>query len=135
MNIFEKITNLLQFQEGTVEDNYSSTPVVTTGSIIWGVLLRSIIIMMLSFFVVEQIDNRSVWWIAFFSFWFLAAYPAFRQFQVFNSRMKEFEESTLCGNCKKFEKGSQLCTLYDEHVSQNYIPCDGQDWEPKDNLL
>ncbi len=135
MKILEKISNLLMFQEGSIDDSYSSEPVVTTGSIIWGVLLRSLIIMLLSFFVVEQLSDRSAWWIAFFGFWLFAAYPAYKQFMQFNKRMADFQESTLCGSCKHFNSGGQLCTLYDEHVSKEHIPCGGEDWEPKESLL
>lgn len=135
MQILEKIKNLLMFQVGTFEDSYSEKPIITTGSIIWGVLLRSLIIVMLSFFVVEQIDDRTAWWIAFFGFWVFAAFPAYQQLQTFNKRMDEFEESTLCGTCRHFVKGSQLCSLYDEHVSKEYVACDGNDWEPKESVL
>lgn len=131
----DKIKNLLMFQEGTIEDSYSNQPVVTTGSIIWGVLLRSIIIVLLSFLLVEQLDDRSLWWIAFFGFWIFAAFPAYQQMRNFQERMDDFEESTLCGTCKYFVKGSQLCSLYDEHVSKEYVACEGNDWEPKESLF
>jgi hypothetical protein len=45
--------------------------------------------------------------------------------------MKKFTEDTLCGSCINFEPSSQLCKVLDEHVSVDFIPCEGLRWEPK----
>lgn len=128
---FDTILDLLMFREASEEDNYTNEPVITTGSIVWGVLLRTAIIVALAFLLADQLDLKDYWWISFFFVWLLALYPGWRQYQAFNERMENFEESTLCGSCRYFDSSSQLCTLYDEHVSQEHLPCDGDNWEPK----
>ena len=80
--IIEKIADILMFREGTEEDEEGShQPIVTTGSIVWGVLLRSAIIVVISFIILEITGQRN-WWISFIV-WLFAVYPAFRQFTVF----------------------------------------------------
>jgi len=120
------------FREGTEEEaDGSLVPILTTGSIIWGVLLRSAIIIFSSFLIIEIFDMRQYWWFFFLLFWFFAAYPGWRQFQKFQERIKKVSEDTLCGSCRNFESSSQLCKILDEHVTKEYIPCEGLSWEPK----
>jgi hypothetical protein len=128
---FEKIIDLFMFREGSEEDSATNRPVVTTGSIVWGLMMRTTIIIVVSFFLLDQFQWREYWWLVLFAVWLLAVYPAYRQYQKFNKRMKDFEESTLCGSCRYFDPSSQLCTIYDEHVSSNHVPCGGDSWEPK----
>lgn len=130
MKLLEKIFDFLLFREGTTEDN-SSEPIVTTGSIVFGALLRAAIIIFITLFVVIEYDYRGYWWISAFFVWFFAFYPAYRQYTKYNQRIESFSEDTLCGKCKHFEPSSQLCRITDEHVTQNYIPCEGLSWEPK----
>lgn len=129
--MLDKIIDALMFREGSEEDSLSNEPVITTGSIVWGVLLRSFIIIIISVFIIQKFSMQEYWWGAFFLIWVFAAFPAYRQYQKFNQRMEDFQESTLCGSCRHFELTGQLCRLYDEHVSKNYLPCEGQNWEPK----
>ncbi len=131
MDFIEKIIDILQFREGTIDDDYNE-PVVTIGSIIFGALLRAAIVILAIFFVVEYFDLRGFWYLTSFSVWLLAAFPAYRQYTAYNERMKNFEEETLCGKCKHFEPSGQFCRIYDEHVSKNYIPCEGLSFEPKE---
>lgn len=130
MNLFEKIIDILQFRE-TPSGEETNEPVITTGSVIFGALLRSAIVVLLVFFVVDYFDLRGFWWITAFLVWGFAAYPAYRQYLKFNETMQKFEETTLCGKCKHFDPTSQLCRIYDEHVTEDYIPCEGESWEPK----
>ncbi len=132
MDIFEKIKDLLLFREGTEEeDDYSRTPIVTLGSIFWGIMLRGLIVMLLMLFLIKFPSVRNNWSLLLFSLWFIAAYPAYRQYQLYYKRIEKFEEETLCGSCKNFDPGARLCTIYDEHISKDHIPCEGQNWEPK----
>lgn len=129
--MFEKIIDLFMFREGTPEDSLTDKPVITMGSIVWGVLLRSFVILLLTAFVIQKYSLQEYWWGALFIIWAFAAFPGYRQYQKFNERMDDFKESTLCGSCRNFEPSGQLCKIYDEHVSKNHIPCDGESWEPK----
>lgn len=129
---FEKIADLFLFREGTEEDEQGiRQPIINVGSIVWGVILRSTIIVALSFLFIQYFRGNSYWWIVLFIFWFAAIYPGWKQYQNYNVKIKDIEENTLCGKCKYFEPTGQFCKIYDEHVTKDYIPCDGLDWEPK----
>ncbi|MFP4529357.1 MAG: hypothetical protein ACLFQX_12480 [Candidatus Kapaibacterium sp.] len=132
---FDKIIDAFMFREGSDEDSDTNQPVVTTGSIVWGLLIRTAIIIIASMLLLDQFQWREYWWVVLFAIWLLAAWPAYRQYQKFSKRMENFESSTLCGSCRHFDPSSQLCTIYDEHVSTNHIPCGGDLWEPKDSYF
>jgi len=132
MDILNKILDLLLFRAGVEETEAGEvTPIFTTGSIVWGVLLRSAIIIFLSFILMSLVENRKYWWVTLLLLWLFAAYPGWKQYQEYKKHVEEVTESTLCGKCIHFDETSQLCKLYDEHISENYIPCGGVDWEPK----
>ncbi len=131
-SFFEKASDLLMFREGTEEDiDGRPVPIITSGSIVWGILLRSAIIIMISFIIMAIFEYRPYLYFFFFIFWFAAAYPGWRQYQLFQERVKKVSEETLCGSCRHFEITSQLCKILDEHVTAEYIPCEGLSWEPR----
>jgi hypothetical protein len=129
---YEKLIDILMFRQGTEEDEEGTMqPVITTGSIVWGIILRMSIIVFLSFLLFSSFEMRQYWWISLLAIWAIAAYPGWRQFAKFQENVKKVEESTLCGSCRHFDKTSQLCRIFDEHVSKDYIPCEGISWEPR----
>lgn len=131
---FDKIIDLFMFRESSDIDNYTSAPRVTFGSIVWGLILRTTIVIIAFFVLYNLFDMRQYWWISFFVIWLFVAFPAFRQYQSFNNRIDNLQEEILCGSCKYFNKYAQTCQIYDEHVNKNYIPCEGLNWEPKDTF-
>lgn len=126
-----KIIDLLMFRASQPDDDYSDKPLITTGSIVWGIIIRSAIIVVAMLLLKDNLQLNKYWYFSLFIFWAFVAYPAYIQYHKFNKRMDSFEEETLCGSCINFERSSQLCKLYDEHVSKNHIPCEGNDWQPK----
>ncbi|MCX6154151.1 MAG: hypothetical protein NT007_08325 [Candidatus Kapabacteria bacterium] len=118
------------FRNRTIEDSYTTDPQVTVGSIVMGALLRIVLVLIISFILASYWWFREYWWMSFFILWFFAVYPAYRQYQGFNTSMDDIKESTLCGSCKHFDSTSQFCMKYNEHMSKDYIPCEGMDWEP-----
>ncbi|MDR0927572.1 MAG: hypothetical protein LBO69_07390 [Ignavibacteria bacterium] len=134
-SFIDKIKDLLMFREGSDIDNYIVPPTVTTGSIIWGILLRSTIIVLGTSFFVIYWGNSEYWWFAVFFFWFFVAYPAYRQHSAFQSRLQQLKSDTLCGKCKHFAPDSQLCTILDEHIGTEFIPCDGESWEASPDIF
>lgn len=130
-SIFDKIVDVLMFRAGSDSDNHSREPIVTTGSIVWGVILRGTIVLILFFFVMDKIRGNDYWWVSFFFIWAFVAFPAYRQYEKYIKRIETFTEETLCGSCRHFNKGSQSCNIFDEHVSKDYIPCEGESWEPR----
>lgn len=127
--LFLKLFRLLNFstENPELEDK---TEMVTTGSIVWGVLVRTVIIMILSLTLIDVLDLRSNWWVILVLLWFVVAFPAYRKYKDFSDKADEISSGILCGSCRHFVKSSQLCSIYDEHVSEDYIPCEGDDWEP-----
>lgn len=130
MNL-DKIFDLLMFREGSDNDSETNLPVITTGSVVWGIILRTALIIII--FMIFSDYLRNYWYISIALFWFFVAWPAWRQYSKFNSRMESFQEETLCGTCRHFSPSSQLCNIYDEHVSKNHVPCGGSAWEPRDD--
>ena len=130
-NISDKLIDTFMFREGTEDADGELQPVVTTGSIVWGVILRSAILMILCFFFFNEFQLQNYWYLTAFLLWLGAAYPAWRQHKKFQERMEKMKESTLCGSCLHFDFTSQLCKILDEHPTRDYIPCEGLSWEPK----
>ncbi|MBM2816797.1 MAG: hypothetical protein HW421_3559 [Ignavibacteria bacterium] len=126
-----RLLDIFLFRIGGEEDSHTNQPQVTVGSIVWGAILRSSIIIVLTFLMFAYFDVYQYWWVSMFALWFLVAFPAWRQWETFHARMANFTESTLCGSCLHFESGSQLCKLLDEHVSIEHLPCEGLNWTPK----
>lgn len=126
----DKILDLFMFREGGPEDSDTNEPVVTTGSVVWGLLLRSTIILFAFYYLSERYGSPDFWWLLILVLWFFAAFPAYRQYTKFNKRIEEFSATTLCGSCKYFDKTGQRCIVLDEHVSSTYVPCEGLKWEP-----
>ena len=127
--IIDKIKDIFMFREGGNLDNYLSPPTVTSGSILWGVLLRSAILIIVTLLFILISGKREFGWFASFIFWISVVYPAYKQYTALSNRLKALEEETLCGKCKFFVKESQLCSALDEHISKENIPCNGDLWE------
>jgi hypothetical protein len=131
----EKCKDVFLFREGSEIDNIIVPPTVTTGSIIWGILLRSAIIIVLTTFIVMYLEQREFWWFALFAFWLGVALPAYRQWTKFHERVDTLKEDTLCGKCRYFVSESQLCALLDDHIGIGTIPCDGESWEANPEIF
>lgn len=130
--MLDRLTDLLLFRyTNQGKDNNSETkPYITTGSIVWGALIRTAIIVVVSWFVVEYFDLRDYWMVVLLTIVGLVVYPAYSQYSHFTSRIEILQEEIMCGTCKHFDPTSQLCKIFDEHVSTSYIPCEGNSWEP-----
>ena len=128
--IADKIIDVLMFREGTEVEDGTHQPKITTGSVVWGILSRSLVLILISTFLLESLKFREYWYLILFVIWGIAVYPGWRQYKHFQEKMVSFKEETLCGSCKNFDANSQLCKIYDEHVTKDYIPCEGDSWEP-----
>jgi len=135
LKIFEKLKDIFMFREGSEIDNVLTPPTVTIGSIVWGILLHSAIIIIATTFIVMFLGKRELWWFSAFIFWFVAIYPAYKQYYKFYSRIKKLRTDTLCGKCKYFVIESQLCSVLDEHIGLDTIPCEGESWEASPDLF
>jgi len=132
---FLKLYRILNFNvpdsENHTQNTTTSIPLITTGSIVAGTIFRTAIIMVIVLAINGIFDLRTHWVIILLAIWFLVAYPAYKKYQKFNEEEDALSESIICGSCIHYDKSAQLCTIYDQHVKEDYIPCDGLDWEPR----
>lgn len=122
---------LYRFTNLKNDSNDNIVPQITTGTIVFGALIRFFFLTLLCWGMIQYFYLYDHWFILFMIIMGLTFYPAYRQWEHFHNRVDEMQDSTLCGSCKHFEPSGQLCRPLDEHVSNSYIPCDGQSWEPK----
>jgi len=129
--MFESLIDLLMFRQGGETDNHTSQPVVTLGSVVWGVLLRTALITIGWIYLVYELELFDNWWLGIFFIWLLALFPGYTQYRTFEKRIEKLSDSTLCGSCRHYRPQGQLCAILDEHVSTDHIPCEGSAWEPR----
>lgn len=125
--MIQNILSILNFKFSNDEGE-----VVTLGSIVLGALLRLLIIIGLVSFITGNYYFNHYQLFSLVLIWFFVAWPVYTNYAEYSRRSKEFVDNTLCGSCSYFEKSAQLCKIYDEHPTNDYIPCDGDNWEPKD---
>ena len=58
-------------------------------------------------------------------------YPAYSEYVKFRENKVKKMEGTLCATCRHYDETAVLCMKYDKHPTPDYIPCGGNDWEPK----
>lgn len=122
---------LVRYTKQGEDNNFNRTPHITTGSIVFGALIRLFVLTLVSWGLIQNFEMYDQWIIFFTVVMFVSFYPAYRQWEHFHARVTAMEETTLCGSCKHFDSSGQLCRPLDEHVSADHIPCEGQSWEPK----
>jgi hypothetical protein len=107
-------------------------PEITVGSILtWG-LIKTAVLVLLTWFVIERFRLYEYWLVGLGVFWFVVAYPAFLQYQRFKAQTQHLVKNSLCATCCHFDETGHFCRLMDEHVSETYIPCEGLSWEGKE---
>ncbi|MCS7177300.1 MAG: hypothetical protein NZ960_06790 [Candidatus Kapabacteria bacterium] len=106
---------------------------VTAGTIVYGAVVRAFAIVVGSLTLASLLpDVWRYWWIVLLALWAVVFYPAYRRWSQFTQEVRQLREELLCGSCCHFDETGQLCTLLDEHVRPDYIPCGGEAWEPCD---
>ncbi|MCZ7602515.1 MAG: hypothetical protein QY331_15680 [Melioribacteraceae bacterium] len=97
--------------------------------IFWG-LIRVAVLIPVLWIATDYIDYRYWWIITAMSIYGVVFHPAVIQLKIFREENKIVLEDTICSQCKHFDASAVLCLKYDEHPTEDYIPCDGVDWEP-----
>ncbi len=101
------------------------------GGIVYWTLLRIAILIPLLWLAIDYIDYK-FWWVIFsMSVYGVIIQPAVIQYRLFMEKNKEVISNSLCTSCKHFDETAVLCLKYDEHPTDEEVPCDGIDWEPK----
>ncbi len=100
------------------------------GEIIWYSILRFGLIIVLLWLTYDYWGERYFALIGFLSILFFVVYPAILWYKKFIEKNKNVVEQSLCASCKHFDPSAVLCMKYDKHPTENYLPCEGNDWEP-----
>ena len=111
--------------------DHEGQPRFTTGSIVSGAILRGFLTILVGFALWYWKGDESTYLLTLLMLWGYVAYPAYRQYTLFNEHIESYKVETLCGQCKHFNSTGQTCFRYDEHVTNEYVPCEGLDWEPR----
>ncbi len=101
------------------------------GGIVYWTLLRIAILIPLLWLAIDYIDYKFWWVILSMSVYGVIIQPAVIQYRLFMEKNKEVISNSLCTSCKHFDETAVLCLKYDEHPTDEEVPCDGIDWEPK----
>ncbi|MCB2205704.1 hypothetical protein KQI65_13245 [bacterium] len=117
-------------------DNNTSRPYTNTiGSIVSWAIFRAAIVIVVSYFIIENVHwlrLESWWWIVIvFLLYAVVLHPMQVQYRIYREETASVMEGTLCSTCRYFEPTGVLCSKLDEHVSADHIPCEGELWEPK----
>jgi hypothetical protein len=100
------------------------------GDIVFWTLIRLAVSIPFIWALKNYLDY-SIWWFSVvFILYGIVIHPAIRSYKTFEEKNKNIIESSLCSTCKHFDKTAVLCIKYDKHPTPQYIPCEGQDWEP-----
>lgn len=101
------------------------------GDIIYWTILRSAITIAFVWVLKSYIDEQ-LWYIITIALAYgFVIHPAVIRYRKFELKYKNVTDSTICAKCKHFDISAVLCMKYDKHPTENYIPCEGKDWEPK----
>jgi glucan phosphoethanolaminetransferase (alkaline phosphatase superfamily) len=101
------------------------------GEVVFWTIIRAAVTIIGLWIIRSQVDSQLWWFIAIAAVYVLVIHPAIVSYRWFETRNKKVLESTLCSSCKSFDPSAVLCIKYDKHPTENYVPCDGVDWEPQ----
>ena len=101
------------------------------GEVVFWTIIRAAITILGLWILKAQIDFQLWFLISVAVVYVLIVHPAMVSYRWFEVCNKKVIGSTLCSSCKHFDQSAVLCIKYDKHPTENYVPCDGVDWEPK----
>lgn len=101
------------------------------GEIIYKTILRLAVTILAVWFSKDFFDEKFFWIISILAIFFFVFHPAYSSYKKFIDENKNIITNTLCSTCKHFNPTAIICMKYDKHPTENFIPCEGTDWEPK----
>lgn len=101
------------------------------GEIVYKTLIKFALILLTLWYFKDYFETQYYWILSLLSIYFFVFHPAYLSYKKFIESNKEIISNTLCSSCKHFDVSAVLCTKYDKHPSESFIPCEGSDWEPK----
>ena len=81
------------------------------GEIVFWTIIRTAVTLPGLWILRSQVDSQIWYLISLAAIYVLIVHPAIQ-------------------SCRHFDPSAILCMKYDKHPTENYIPCDGVDWEP-----
>lgn len=99
------------------------------GIVYWG-LIRTVIMIFLLWLSYDFFQEKYFWIIASIAIYLIIIHPIVSQYNEFVVKNRDIVNNSLCSQCKHFDETAVLCMKYDQHPTDEYIPCDGIDWEP-----
>jgi hypothetical protein len=94
-------------------------------------MLRLTITIFMAWYLKDHFAYSEWWMVTVGAIYGIAIYPAQIQYHYFRKNSKRLIEQTLCSSCRYFNADGLHCMKLDEHVSEEYLPCEGEGWEPK----
>ena len=101
------------------------------GEIVFWTILRTAITILGLWIIRIHVDTQLWWMICIAAVYVLIIHPAIVSYRWFEERNKKVIQSSLCSSCVHFNESAVICIKYDKHPTENFIPCEGNDWEPK----
>ena len=78
----------------------SKTPKLTTGTIVFGGLIRLSCIIIATWWVSDYWEFHQFWPLFSLMVIMVVFYPAYREMAIFSHTVDNLQESTLCGSCR-----------------------------------
>ena len=103
------------------------------GAIVYWTLIRTIILIPALFFLFDYIDDTLMWIVGLMSIYGVIIHPAIVQYNKFVENNQEIIHNTLCSSCQHFDETAVICMKHDKHPTVDSLPCEGVDWEMKEN--
>ncbi len=100
------------------------------GEIVYKTLIRFVFVLLTLWFCKNIFDEKFFWIISVLSIYLFVFHPAFLSYKKFLDENKSVITNSLCSTCKHFNESAVLCLKYDKHPTEDFIPCEGTDWEP-----
>ena len=101
------------------------------GEIVYKTLIRFVATLLILWFSKDFFGEKFFWIVSLLAIYFFVFYPAYLSYKNFIDSNREVVNNTLCSSCKHFNESAVLCIKYDKHPTETFIPCEGNDWEPK----
>ncbi|HEX7356960.1 MAG TPA: hypothetical protein VF270_04550 [Ignavibacteriaceae bacterium] len=101
------------------------------GEIIYKTLIRFVLTLLTLWFGKDYFGEKFFWIISILAIYFFVIHPGYLAYSKFIEENKNLITNSLCSSCIHFNESAVLCTKYDKHPTDNFIPCEGTDWNPK----
>jgi glucan phosphoethanolaminetransferase (alkaline phosphatase superfamily) len=101
------------------------------GEIVFWTLIRISILIPIVWISQNYLDFKFWGIVSITAIYLVVIHPVIISYKKFEEKNKEVNENSLCATCRHYDKSAVLCMKYDKHPSMNFVPCDGNDWEPK----